>query len=117
MKFVDQCNSFARQKAGGQKPPPSVPRIIGEKMSCIICVSRGTCLGKSCLGDNGMFYFHQLTLYDFINLPVLPKVDNNPKLNSQTDEMMGQEIPGCQASSSCKSRKRRKTTKPHRFVI
>ena len=116
MKFVDQCNSFARQKAGGQKPPPSVPRIIGEKMSCIICVSRGTCLGKSCLGDNGELYFHQLTLNDSTNLSVFPKVENHPRLISQTDELMGQEIPGCQASSLCKSRYRRKKTKTLRFV-
>ena len=53
MKFVAQCNSYARQKAGGLMPPPSVPRILGELKSCVICVSRGTCLGKSCLGDNG----------------------------------------------------------------
>ena len=52
-KFVAQCNPYTRQKPGGQKPPPSVPRVIAESKSCVICVSRGTCLGKSCLGDNG----------------------------------------------------------------
>ena len=57
MKFVAQCNPFAQQKAGGQKPPPSVPRVIGQTMSCVICITRGTCMGKSCLGDNGKLHF------------------------------------------------------------
>ena len=117
MKFVAQCNSYARQKAGGQKPPPIVPRVIGKTMSCVICVSRGTCLGKSCLGDNGMSYINQLTPYDSINLPVLPKVYNYPKLISRTEEMIGLEIPGCQASSLCKSRNRRMRNKTLRFVF
>ena len=52
-----QCNPFAQQKAGGQKPPPSVPRVIGQTMSCVICITRGTCMGKSCLGDNGKLVF------------------------------------------------------------
>ena len=56
MKFVSQCNSYTRQKAGGQMPPPSVPKIIGEMMSCVICVTRGTCMGKSCLGSNGKLH-------------------------------------------------------------
>ena len=60
MKFVAQCNPYARQKAGGQHPPPSVPSVIGKSMSCVLCVSRGTCLGKTCLGDNGKLHFPTL---------------------------------------------------------
>ena len=55
MEFVALCNAYARQKAGGQKPAPSVPRVIGQTMSCVLCVARSTCLGKNCLGDNGKF--------------------------------------------------------------
>ena len=57
MKFAAQCNSFTRQKAGGQKPSPSVPKIIGDLKSCVICVTRGICMGKSCLGNNGKLHF------------------------------------------------------------
>ena len=51
MLFVSQCNEFTRQKAGGWKPAPSLPKVIGQ--SCLMCVTRGTCLGSSCFGDRG----------------------------------------------------------------
>ena len=62
MKFVAQCNAYTRQKAGGQNPPPRVPRVIAELMSCVICVSRGTCLGKSCLGDKGKLHIFIISI-------------------------------------------------------
>ena len=39
LKFVAQCNSYTRQKPGGQLPSPSVPQVIGQLMSCVICVT------------------------------------------------------------------------------
>ena len=54
MNFVARCNAFSRQKTGGYKSAPSVPRVIGQ--SCIMCVTRGTCLGSSCLGNKGRLF-------------------------------------------------------------
>ena len=117
MKFVAQCNPFAQQKAGGQKPSPSVPRVIGQMMSCVICVTRGKCLGKSCLGDNGKLLFHQLKLSDYINILVLPKVTSHSNLTLYTAAMMGGKIPGCQANSLYERRNRTKMTRTDRFVF
>ena len=54
-KFVVQMNRFSTQKAGGCAIAPIIPSAIGKTNSCFMCVTRGTCLGKSCLGDNGMY--------------------------------------------------------------
>ena len=51
MRFVSKMNLFSCQKTGGYKSAPSIPAVMG--MSCLMCVTRGTCLGKSCLGNNG----------------------------------------------------------------
>ena len=55
MKFVDQMNKFSCQKAGGFVAALRIPSAISDTQSFLMCVTRGTCLGKSCLGDNGMF--------------------------------------------------------------
>ena len=55
MQFVAKCNPFARQKAGGQKTAPSIPTVIAQTMSCLMCVTKAQCLGRSCLGDNGKY--------------------------------------------------------------
>ena len=60
MDFVTKMNLFSCQKAGGFKAAPTVPAVIGG--SCLICVTRGTCLGKTCLGDNGKFLFNLHTI-------------------------------------------------------
>ena len=58
MQFVNQMNAFSRQKAGGFINPPSIPKVMDN--SCPICVTRGTCLGKSCLGDKGLYYYYTI---------------------------------------------------------
>ena len=55
MKFVNQMNKFSFQKAGGFVSAPRIPSAIGDTMSCLMCVTRAKCLGKSCLGDNGEY--------------------------------------------------------------
>ena len=61
MNFAALCNAFSRQKPGGHKPAPSVPRVIGQ--SCIMCVTRGTCLGSSCLGNKGRLFLLFLSFH------------------------------------------------------
>ena len=56
MRFVSKMNLFSCQKAGGYKSAPSIPAVMG--MSCLMCVTRGTCLGKSCLGNKGKFLLY-----------------------------------------------------------
>ena len=109
MKFVAKINVFSCQKAGGYKDAPSIPAVIGK--SCLMCVTRGTCLGKSCLGNNGKFRFYHHTLSYLLNISVLPKASSKPNLICSS---AGGEIPGCQANSLDKSRKRKKTS---RFVF
>ena len=64
-------------------------------------------------------YYLSFALSDFIDLPVLPKVDRDSKLTSCTDtaEMMGGKIPGCQATSLHEGRNREKITKTLRYVF
>ena len=57
MEFVAKINRFSCQKAGGFATAPILPKAIGQTMSCMMCVTRGQCLGKNCLGDNGMFIY------------------------------------------------------------
>ena len=60
-QFVVQMNKFSTQKAGGHAVAPIIPSAIGKTNSCLMCVTRGTCLGKSCLGDNGMYLYFSNT--------------------------------------------------------
>ena len=60
-KFVAQMNRFSSQKAGGYAVAPIIPHAIGQTNSCLMCVTRGTCLGKSCLGDNGKYSYFSTT--------------------------------------------------------
>ena len=62
MEFVAKMNEFSCQKAGGHAAAPSIPKAIGETMSCLMCVTRAKCMGKSCLGDKGV-YLLIYTLY------------------------------------------------------
>ena len=93
LEFVDRCNAFSRQKCGGYKPAPCVPAIIGQ--SCILCITRSTCLGSSCLGDNGRLHFiwFPLQVSLFSNVIVLPKVCKQTDLGC-ANELSGN-IPGC----------------------
>ena len=97
MQFVSQCNNFTRQKAGGLKPAPSIPKVIGQ--SCLMCVTRGTCLGSCCLGDKGR-YFYQIIFFNFLHfyVSVLPKVNRKPADQEITFELKSATIPGLQAS-------------------
>ena len=97
MQFVSQCNNFTRQKAGGWKPAPSIPKVIGQ--SCLMCVTRGTCLGSCCLGDKGR-YFYQIIFFNFLHfyVLVLPKVNRKPADQEITFELKSATIPGLQAS-------------------
>ena len=56
-QFVVQMNKFSCQKPGGFNVAPIIPSAIAKTKSCLMCVTRGTCLGKSCLGDNGVYLF------------------------------------------------------------
>ena len=55
-EFVVQMNKFSCQKAGGYAVAPIIPSAMAN--SCLMCVTRGTCLGRSCLGDNGVYLLY-----------------------------------------------------------
>ena len=112
MKFVAKMNLYSCQKAGGYKAAPSIPAVMG--MSCLMCVTRGTCLGNSCLGNNGKFRIYHHTLSYHLNFSVLPKASSIPNIICSSTEYFGGKIPGCQTNSLDKSRKRKKTS---RFVF
>ena len=117
LKFVTQCNSYTRQKPGGQLPSPSVPQVIGQLMSCVICVTRGTCMGKSCLGDNGKSHLMLTYTSNFFHLSVIPKVDSSSNLSFNVAEVIDGKIPGSQATSLSTDGNARKLTKTNRFVF
>ena len=56
-KFVQRMNVYSRQKAGGVASAPSIPRVLAENKSCLMCAMKGTCLGSNCLGHRGKLLF------------------------------------------------------------
>ena len=118
MQFVSQCNEFTRQKAGGWKPAPSLPKVFGH--SCLMCVTRGTCLGSGCFGDKGRCFSPNFNFYfSILNVSVLTKVNEKPADQKNSFEFTNGTIPGLQASHVHGSRVRnsKKSTKQSRLVL
>ena len=113
MQFVAKMNKFSCQKAGGFAVAPSIPSAISDTMSCLMCITRGRCLGKSCLGDNGVYLSILHCVHQKILL-VLAKTGEKSDHHHSPQVIVGKVL-GCQAKTVIGSCKKRKQTKKSRL--